>query len=117
MRGDATLIVNEYVGANRFQYSDDVLAIMNGLLRCHRHTESLGIGHPNILDRHAHNTPSNIERIFSPREHTSEPVERSVRVTITHRLMQGRNRVIVQLATFIVCDMAPLKRLKDLLRR
>jgi len=34
MRGDATLIVNEYVGPNRFQYSDDVLAIMNALLRC-----------------------------------------------------------------------------------
>jgi 2-polyprenyl-3-methyl-5-hydroxy-6-metoxy-1,4-benzoquinol methylase len=34
MRPNATLIVNEYVGPNRFQYSDDVLAIMNALLRC-----------------------------------------------------------------------------------
>ena len=33
MRPDATLIVNEYVGPNRFQYSDDVLSILNALLR------------------------------------------------------------------------------------
>jgi len=34
MRPGATLIVNEYAGPNRFQYSDDVLSIMNALLRC-----------------------------------------------------------------------------------
>lgn len=34
MRDDATLIVNEYVGPNRFQFSDRVLEIMNALLRC-----------------------------------------------------------------------------------
>lgn len=34
MRPNATLIVNEYVGPNRFQYSDDVLSIMNTLLAC-----------------------------------------------------------------------------------
>jgi SAM-dependent methyltransferase len=33
MRADATLIVNEYVGPNRFQYGDDVLWAMNALLR------------------------------------------------------------------------------------
>ncbi|HYO75647.1 MAG TPA: hypothetical protein VE010_04225, partial [Thermoanaerobaculia bacterium] len=33
-RPNATLVVNEYVGPNRFQYSDDVLAIINALLRC-----------------------------------------------------------------------------------
>ena len=34
MRPDATLVVSEYVGPNRFQYSDDVLAAMNALLAC-----------------------------------------------------------------------------------
>ncbi|HVE73278.1 MAG TPA: methyltransferase domain-containing protein [Thermoanaerobaculia bacterium] len=34
MRPNATLILNEYVGPNRFQYSDDVLAIINTLLAC-----------------------------------------------------------------------------------
>ncbi|HEX8617323.1 MAG TPA: methyltransferase domain-containing protein [Thermoanaerobaculia bacterium] len=34
MRANATLIVNEYVGPNRFQYSDDVLGIINALFRC-----------------------------------------------------------------------------------
>ena len=34
MRPEATLIVNEYAGPNRFQFSDDVLTIMNLLLRC-----------------------------------------------------------------------------------
>lgn len=34
MRPNATLIVNEYVGPNRFQYSDDVLSIMSTLLAC-----------------------------------------------------------------------------------
>lgn len=34
MRPDATLIVNEYAGPARFQYSDDVLTIMNSLLGC-----------------------------------------------------------------------------------
>jgi 2-polyprenyl-3-methyl-5-hydroxy-6-metoxy-1,4-benzoquinol methylase len=32
MKPDATLIVNEYVGPNRFQFSDYVLALMNELL-------------------------------------------------------------------------------------
>jgi 2-polyprenyl-3-methyl-5-hydroxy-6-metoxy-1,4-benzoquinol methylase len=34
MKPDATLIVNEYVGPNRFQFRDDVLAIMNEILAC-----------------------------------------------------------------------------------
>ena len=34
LRAEGTLIVNEYVGPNRFQYSDDVLSIMNTLLAC-----------------------------------------------------------------------------------
>ncbi|HEX6085640.1 MAG TPA: class I SAM-dependent methyltransferase [Thermoanaerobaculia bacterium] len=34
MRANATLILNEYVGPNRFQYSDDVLSIINMLLAC-----------------------------------------------------------------------------------
>jgi len=34
MRPDATLVINEYIGPNRFQYGDDVLSIMNALLRC-----------------------------------------------------------------------------------
>ncbi|HEX6640878.1 MAG TPA: class I SAM-dependent methyltransferase, partial [Thermoanaerobaculia bacterium] len=33
MRRDATLVVSEYVGPNRFQYSDDVLTAINTLLR------------------------------------------------------------------------------------
>ncbi|MFL6248176.1 MAG: class I SAM-dependent methyltransferase [Thermoanaerobaculia bacterium] len=33
MRPDATLIINEYVGPNRFQYSDDVSSAINALLR------------------------------------------------------------------------------------
>jgi SAM-dependent methyltransferase len=36
MRPNATLVVNEYVGPNRFQYSDDVLLIINALLQCIR---------------------------------------------------------------------------------
>ena len=34
MKPEATLIVNEYVGVNRFQYGDEILAIINDLLRC-----------------------------------------------------------------------------------
>ncbi|HUR79172.1 MAG TPA: class I SAM-dependent methyltransferase [Thermoanaerobaculia bacterium] len=34
MRANATLVMNEYVGPNRFQYSDDVLQIINTLLGC-----------------------------------------------------------------------------------
>jgi SAM-dependent methyltransferase len=34
MKPEATLIVNEYVGANRFQYGDEILAMINDLLRC-----------------------------------------------------------------------------------
>jgi 2-polyprenyl-3-methyl-5-hydroxy-6-metoxy-1,4-benzoquinol methylase len=33
MRPEATLVVSEYVGPNRFQYSDDVLAMINALLQ------------------------------------------------------------------------------------
>lgn len=34
LKDDGTLIVNEYVGPNRFQYSDRVLSIINDLLQC-----------------------------------------------------------------------------------
>lgn len=34
LRPDATLVMNEYVGPARFQFSDDVLSIMNALLAC-----------------------------------------------------------------------------------
>ncbi len=34
MRPNATLIVSEYVGPNRFQYSDRVVSMINALLRC-----------------------------------------------------------------------------------
>jgi SAM-dependent methyltransferase len=34
MRANATLILNEYVGPARFQFSDDVLSIINTLLAC-----------------------------------------------------------------------------------
>jgi SAM-dependent methyltransferase len=34
MKPDATLIVNEYAGPNRFQFSDEILAIINDLLAC-----------------------------------------------------------------------------------
>ena len=36
MRANATLIINEYVGPKRFQYSDDVSRIINALLQCIR---------------------------------------------------------------------------------
>lgn len=36
MRANATFVVNEYVGPKRFQFSDDVLRIMNALLECIR---------------------------------------------------------------------------------
>ncbi len=34
MKPDATLVINEYVGPNRFQFTDSALAIMNELLAC-----------------------------------------------------------------------------------
>src|SRR5207244_394352 len=34
MKPEATFIVNEYIGPNRFQFSDEILAIINDLLRC-----------------------------------------------------------------------------------
>jgi SAM-dependent methyltransferase len=34
MKPDATLVMNEYVGPRRFQYSDDLLSIINTLLAC-----------------------------------------------------------------------------------
>jgi 2-polyprenyl-3-methyl-5-hydroxy-6-metoxy-1,4-benzoquinol methylase len=40
MRANATLVVNEYVGPDRFQFSDDVLEIMNALLQCIRPGET-----------------------------------------------------------------------------
>ena len=34
MKPDATFIINEYAGPRRFQFSDDVLSLLNELLRC-----------------------------------------------------------------------------------
>src|SRR5689334_5537517 len=42
---------------------------------CERNAKSLWRCQPDILHRHAHDTPRDIERIFSRGEHASEPVQ------------------------------------------
>ena len=50
LRPDGLLLVNEYVGPNRFQYSDDVLTIMNELLRCLPERLRRGALEPRVYD-------------------------------------------------------------------
>lgn len=51
LREQGTLILNEYIGPNRFQYGDDVLALMNELLSCLPRRLRQGVIEPRTYDQ------------------------------------------------------------------
>ena len=62
----------------------------------------LRIGKADILDRHAHQPPAEIERILAGVEHPRQIIERSVGIGSPHRLVQGRYQIVVAVLALVV---------------
>ncbi len=72
-----------------------------------------GVGLTDVLDRHAHDAARQIERVFAPVQHPRQPVERRVRIRSAHRLMQGRDEVVVLFPRLVVGGGAFLKHARQ----
>ncbi len=64
--------------------------------------QRLRIGEPDVLDRHAHQTAREEQRVLAGREHAGEPVQRGVGIGAAHRFVQGRDQVVVPVAGAVV---------------
>lgn len=64
--------------------------------------EDDGLMTPDIFTRKIHHTTGDISRIFSSSEHTSDPVDRRISVTVAERLVHGRDEIIVLLSILVV---------------
>ncbi len=101
-----------------FRRAQIVVGVLGGIAD----DQSLRIGKPDVLDRHAHQPPSEIERILTGIEHAAEIVERRIRVGAAHGLVQGRDQVVVAVLALVVDGGAALDdageplRIEDLTR-
>ena len=75
----------------------------------------LGVGQADILDRHAHDSAGEKERVLAGDEHAREVVESCVRIGTAHRLMKSRDEIVVPLLRLVVDRCAPLHRLNEAL--
>ena len=64
------------------------------------HLQGPGLGHSHILAGEAHETPHHVQRILPTVQHPRQPVQGGVR--IAHRLVEGRDEVVVLLAGLVV---------------
>ena len=62
------------------------------------HSEPLGIRVPDILRSEAHESSGNVEGILARLDHSGQPVHGRVRITVSHRLVQRGNQVVVLFA-------------------
>jgi hypothetical protein len=72
-----------------------------GLARVERHAQRARIGEADVLDRHAHEAPADVERVRAPVEHAHHPVERGVSVGAAHCLVKRRDLVVELLAALV----------------
>ena len=64
--------------------------------------QSARIGKSHILARKAHDAPRDIQGIFARFQHACEPVNRSVGIGISHRLVERRNQIVMLLSLLVV---------------
>ena len=67
-----------------------------------RHLEGGRVGHADILAGKSHQTARHVERVLAPAQHARQPVQSGVRIGAAHRLVQGRDEVVVLLAGLVV---------------
>ena len=60
------------------------------------------IGKSHILARKTHDAPRDVQGIFTRFQHAREPVNRSVGIGISHRLVERRNQIVMLLALLVV---------------
>ena len=66
-------------------------------------------GQADVFDRHAHDAPREIERIFAAGKHAAQPVKRRVGIGVAHALVQRGDQVVVLFAGFVVHQHALLR--------
>ena len=71
---------------------------MTGLIRSHGHLERPAVCHPHIFTGETDQTPRDIERILSTFQHPHHPVDGSIRITVAHGFMEGRDQIIMLLS-------------------
>ena len=79
--------------------------------------QRLRIGKPDIFDRHPHDAAREVERVLAGVEHARQIIERRVRIGAAHRLVQGRDQVVVAVLRLVVDRCAPLHDLLQLAPR
>ena len=112
--------VEDRLGDCQFTFgrAEEIIRILCGVAD----HERLRVGKADILDRHAHHSPRQIERVLAGIEHAAKIIQRRVRVRAAHRFMQGTDQIVVAVLLFVVDRGAPLHHLlqfrsiKDLAR-
>ena len=75
---------------------------IHGIARGHAEGEGVGIGEADIFDGHANHAAGNVERIFTGFDHSSQPVQCGVGITVAHGFVQGGDEVVMFFAGFVV---------------
>src|SRR5665648_634457 len=50
---------------------------------------------PDILYRHAHQPPRDIEWVLAPCQHARQPIQRGIGIGAAHRFMQGTDEIVM----------------------
>ena len=90
---------------------------MDRVLGCDGDRQRLRVGVADVFRGEANQPPRDVERILAGLDHPRQPVDRSVRIAVAHRLVQRRNQVVVLFARLVVEERAPLDRLLRRARR
>ena len=53
-------------------------------------------------DSHANDTAGDIERVLASFEHAAKPVQRCIGIAISNGFVQGRDEVVMLLASFVI---------------
>ncbi len=101
--------VEDRLGDCQFTFgrAEEIIRILCGVADYER----LRVGKADILDRHAHHSPRDIERVLAGIEHAAKIIERRIRVRAAHRFMQGTDQIVVAVLLFVVDRGAPLHHL------
>ena len=89
--------------------AQEVVHVLGGQRLHHR----LRVGKADVLDRHPHQPPRDVEPVLAAVEHAREPVERRIRVGAAHRLVQRADQVVVPVARLVVERRPPLHQLRQ----
>ena len=86
---------------------------MRRLLRGHGDRQGLWIGQPDVFAGQDHQPACDEHQVLARLEHARQPVDSRVRVRATHGFNEGRDRVVVRVAGFVVEQSSLLHRVFD----